>query len=87
MYFIPMLLFIIMLGTAILGSIYNAVELLVKKIRSGEAKKAIRNKLRKSDKLTKWLYSDEKSLSEQVSEEFCNAQVSFIKTDWRNQNV
>lgn len=63
----------------ILGSIFELLLIFFKK-----AKRKIIAKLRSSDKFMAWLYSDEKSLSEQIYEEFANAQVSFIRTDWRN---
>ena len=63
----------------ILGGIFELLLILFKK-----AKTKLVLKLRSSDKFMAWLYSDEKSLSEQIYEEFANAQVSFIRTDWRN---
>lgn len=76
----------IIVATVLCGGAYCLAEKFLKKLIAGEyrIKGRIRERLKKSDKLMSWLYSDEKSLSEQVYEEFCNAQVSFIRTDWRN---
>lgn len=63
----------------ILGSIFELLLIFFKNL-----KRKLIAKLRSSDKFMAWLYSDEKSLSEQIYEEFANAQVSFIRTDWRN---
>ena len=73
-------------GTAACGGAYCLAEKFLRKLISGkyQIKQKIRERLKKSDKLMSWLYGDKKSLSEQVYEEFCNAQVSFIRTDWRN---
>lgn len=68
------------IGTTILCAVIY--EFLLWAIRKGKTK--LIAKLRSSDKFMAWLYSDEKSLSEQIYEEFANAQVSFIRTDWRN---
>lgn len=79
----------ILVGTAIAGGAYCIAEKFLRKLISGkyQIKKKIRERLKKSDNLMSWLYGDEKSLSEQVYEEFCNQQVSFILTDWRDRNV
>ncbi len=79
MYVMPITLFGIIFGTMLTG---GAVTLIWEHRRKIVG--FIRFLLKKSDKFMKWLYSDEKSLSEQISEEFCNAQISFIRTDWRN---
>lgn len=63
----------------ILGGIFELLLILFKK-----AKTKLIAKLRSSDKFMAWLYSEEKSLSEQIYDEFANAQVSLIRTDWRN---
>lgn len=66
-------------GTLTFGGVFGLLFILLKKLKS-----KIIAKLRSSDKFMAWLYSDEKSLSEQIYEEFCNAHVPFIRTDWRN---
>lgn len=79
----------IIVTTAACGGAYCLAEKFLKKLIAGEyrIKDRIRERLKRSAKLMSWLYSDEKSLSEQVYEEFCNQQVSFILTDWRDRNV
>ncbi len=66
-------------ATLICGGVFELLLIFFKK-----AKKKIVEKLRNSPKFMAWLYSEEKSYSQQIYDEFCNAQVSFIRTDWRN---
>lgn len=83
---IEKILFLCMAATAVIGTIYTIAEKFIRKFLAGKyhIREKIRTKIKKSDKLMSWLYGNKKSLSEQVYEEFCNAQVSFIRTDWRN---
>lgn len=82
-------IFFIICTTAVFGGAYCIAESFLRKLIAGEylVKEKIRARLKKSDKLMNWLYSDENSLSEQICDEFCNAHLNPILSDWRDKNV